>query len=58
MVCFKCNVELYENKSEYGFYYRCPKCGKTFETKRQSKNNQFYFKKRIDYKGNNNKTNK
>lgn len=42
---------MYQNKSQYGFYYKCPKCGKIIETKGQRNNNNQWFSKRIDYVG-------
>ena len=33
MTCYKCHSEMYQNKSEFGFYYRCPRCGRVFEKK-------------------------
>lgn len=54
MTCYKCHSEMYQNKSEFGFYYRCPRCGRVFETKSQKKNNSEWFKKRSDYVGKNN----
>ena len=44
MKCYKCNIFLANCKSEYGFYYYCPNCGKTFETSGQMKYNKRYDK--------------
>ena len=54
MTCYRCGAEMYQCKSEFGFYYRCSRCGKIFETKSQTKNNSEWFKKRNDYVENNN----
>ena len=42
MKCFKCNITLSNCKSEYGFYYFCPRCKKTFETSSQKTYNKKY----------------
>lgn len=51
MRCYKCNLEMYQNKSEFGFYYRCSRCGRVVETNSQKKNNSEWFSKRRDYIG-------
>lgn len=43
MQCFNCGTTVVQRKSEYGFYYKCPKCGNTFETQGQNKNNNVWF---------------
>ena len=54
MTCYKCGSEIYQAKSEFGFYYRFSKCGRIFETKSQKKNTSEWFKNRSDYVGHNN----
>ncbi len=49
MQCFKCHINLFERKSEYGFYYFCPNCGKIFETKGQQSYNSKKYNSRSDY---------
>lgn len=53
MICYKCGAEMYQCKSKFGFYYKCSRCGRIFETKSQTKNNSEWFKKRSDYVGDN-----
>ncbi|GEM_PF-4889111 len=36
MECFKCHCYMVECKSKFGFYHKCPKCGKIFETQGQT----------------------
>lgn len=50
MNCFKCKVKLVQAKSEYGFYYYCPKCGRKIETQGQTTYNSEKYKTRKDYK--------
>ena len=45
MKCFKCNINLIECKSSFGYYHKCPKCGKTFETAGQTAYNNKYIRK-------------
>ncbi|MDY0278173.1 MAG: hypothetical protein RBQ97_08815 [Acholeplasma sp.] len=52
MKCFGCGKNtMHEHKSEYGLYYKCSNCGRTFEAKSQSDMNRKYNPKRHDYVG-------
>lgn len=48
MECFNCHSEMQQSKSAYGFYYRCPRCGRKFETTGQTIYNSSKYKNRID----------
>ena len=50
MKCFSCNCQLLEKKSQFGFYYQCPKCGKIFETTGQTTYNSNKYTNRKDSK--------
>ncbi len=49
MQCFKCHRKMSQCKSEYGFYYFCSNCGRTFETGGQQSYNSKNYKSRFDY---------
>ena len=49
MLCFKCQRNMAQCKSKFGFYYFCPNCGRTFETGGQQRYNSKKYNSRADY---------
>ena len=50
MQCFNCHRQMYQRKSQYGFYYYCSNCGRTFETQGQQLYNSNNYNSRSDFK--------
>lgn len=50
MECFKCHCYMVECKSKFGFYHKCPKCGKIFESQGQTFYNSNHYENRKDSK--------